>query len=176
GTESGGTVTWDLGCIAAATSTSVELAVAVDAGLTANLSNTASVTTTTNDPIATNASATETTAVQVSADLSIVKTDLADPVTAGDDLTYELAVTNNGPADATGVQTSDTLPAGTTLVSATGGGTESGGTVTWDLGSVVNGTTTTVQITVNVNPGRTADLSNTASVTSTTTDPNAAND
>src|SRR5439155_27458 len=144
-------------------STSVELVLMVDAGTTASLSNTASVTTTTNDPNATNDSATETTAVRAPADLSIVKTDLADPVNAGDDLTYQLVVTNNGPADATGVQISDPLPTGTTFVSATGGGIESGGTVTWDLGSVANAAMTTVQVTVNVNRGRTVDLSNTAS-------------
>ena len=67
----------------------------------ANLSNTASITSTpATDPNAANNTATDTDSVTRSADLSIVKTDSIDPVTPGQAFTYTLTVTNNGPSDA----------------------------------------------------------------------------
>ena len=51
-------------------------------------------------------------------DVAITKTLVTDPVVAGPPVTYELSVTNNGPNDAPDVVISDTLPAGTTFVSA----------------------------------------------------------
>ena len=53
------------------------------------------------------------------ADLSITKTGTPDPVSAGGTLTYALNVSNAGPSVATGVQVTDTLPVGTTFLSAT---------------------------------------------------------
>ena len=73
------------------------------------------------------------------ADLSITKTDTADPVVAGQDLTYTLVVPNDGPSDATNVVVTDDVPAGTSFVRADSGGIEAGGTVTWNLGTVADG-------------------------------------
>src|SRR5205085_407482 len=131
---------------------------------------TASVSSDTSDPDGSNNDATETTGVGTSADLSITKTDSADPVTAGTDLTYTLTVDNAGPSDAANVVVSDPIPAGTSFVSATGGGTESAGTVTWNLGSVASGDSTAVTVAVHVDASRTASLSNTATVSSDTAD------
>ncbi len=50
-----------------------------------------------------------------SADLSVTKTDSPDPVTAGTDLTYTLTATNAGVDNAANVTLSDPLPAGTTF-------------------------------------------------------------
>ena len=47
---------------------------------------------------------------QEEADLSITISDSPDPVTAGDTLTYELTVTNDGPSDATVVRLHEPLP------------------------------------------------------------------
>ena len=80
------------------------------------------------------------------------------------DLTYTLVVANDGPSDATNVVVSDPVPAGTTFVSADGGGLEAAGTVTWNLGTLADGASATLHVTVHVNGGRTSDLSNTASV------------
>ena len=67
---------------------------------------------------------------------------------------------------------SDPLPAGTSFVSATGGGTFSNGTVTWNLGTIAAGSAdTALTLVVHVNAAQTAGLSNTATVSSTTTDP-----
>jgi uncharacterized repeat protein (TIGR01451 family) len=113
----------------------------------------------------------------VSADLSIVKTDSPDPVYVGDNLTYTLAVHNAGPDSADAVTVSDTLPSGTTYVSANssaGAGSCTGtSTVTCSLGSLASGANATATIVVTANaPGT---LSNTATVSSTTYDPASAN-
>ena len=102
-----------------------------------------------------------------SADLSITKTGeaIARP---GDQISYVLTVTNNGPATAQAVSVNDSPGVGltfvTTFVSADGGGLEAAGTVTWSLGTLADGASATLHVTVHVDPARTTDISNTASV------------
>ena len=79
------------------------------------ISNTATVSSATTDPNPGNESGTSTTTVQASADLSVTKSDSPDPVVAGQNLTYTINFTNNGPNPATSVTVSDTVPANTTL-------------------------------------------------------------
>jgi len=84
-------------------------------------------------------------------DISVIKSDSPDPVTVGNNLTYMIGVTNNGPDTATGVTLTDTLPAGVTYVSATstqGTCSRSGSTVTCSIGTLANGASTTVTIIV----------------------------
>jgi uncharacterized repeat protein (TIGR01451 family) len=83
------------------------------------LTNTASVSSTSDDPSPANNSGTETTLVNEFADLSVIKAASPDPVLAGNDLTYTIEVTNSGPEQADFVVLSDAVPAGTTFVSAT---------------------------------------------------------
>jgi virginiamycin B lyase len=72
-------------------------------------------------------------------------------VVSGQNLTYTLTYGNVGSGSATGVLISDTLPVGTTFVSATGGGTLASGVVTWIIGGLNAGVTgQTVSFTVNV--------------------------
>ncbi len=87
------------------------------------LSNSATVSSTTSDPVAANNTDTEATTVNASADLSIDKKDSADPVAAGTNFSYTLDVANGGPSGAHNVKVVDTLPAGVTFVSASGGAT-----------------------------------------------------
>ena len=56
-----------------------------------------------------------TTTVDPVADLSLTKADSPDPVLAGELLTYILTAQNAGPSSATGVELTDTLPAGVDL-------------------------------------------------------------
>jgi uncharacterized repeat protein (TIGR01451 family) len=111
------------------------------------------------------------------ADLSITDSDSPDPVTAGADLTYTLTVHTAGPGDASNVMVSDPLPAGTSFVSASGGGSLSAGTVTWSLGTIAaNAVDKTLSLVVHVDAAQTAGLSSTATVSSSTTDPVSDND
>ncbi|MCQ3978822.1 MAG: hypothetical protein DPW09_35815 [Anaerolineae bacterium] len=108
-----------------------------------------------------------------SADLSVTKTDEADPINMGENVTYTVTVTNNGPDAATGVVLTDNLPAGVTFVSATpsqGSCAEIAGVVGCDLGDLSNGGNTTVTIIITSTAAGT--ITNTASATADTTDPN----
>ncbi|MGC1321970.1 MAG: hypothetical protein WA849_07300 [Candidatus Udaeobacter sp.] len=120
--------------------------------------------------------------VAPTADLSITKTASPDPVTTGDDLTYTVTVTNNGPDPATSVTVTDNLPPETTFVScsSTGGGVCGGSgnnrTVTFAL--LPSGASATITFVANVNCS-VADgtvISNTATVSSSTPDPDPNND
>jgi uncharacterized repeat protein (TIGR01451 family) len=107
------------------------------------------------------------------ADLEISKADSPDPVTVGDNLTYTITVTNNGPDAAANVVVTDTLPSGVTFVSASPGCVHAAGVVTCNLGNIPAGSSVTITIVVTVTaPGT---ISNTATVTSDTLDPNTAN-
>jgi uncharacterized repeat protein (TIGR01451 family) len=116
------------------------------------------------------------TAPPPSANLSIVKTDSPDPVSVGQTLTYNLAVKNNGPSPATGVKTTDHLPAGVTFQGAStsqGSCSLSSGTVTCNLGNLANGASATV--TIKVVPQSSGSLSNTATVQGNEADPQSSN-
>lgn len=110
------------------------------------------------------------------ADLSVVKTDSPDPATVGGTLTYTILVTNNGPAAATTVTVTDTLPAGVTFSSASpsqGSCAQAAGIVNCALGTLANGASATV--TIQVVPTATGALSNGVVVASAQTDPNPGN-
>jgi len=122
------------------------------------------------------ASATVVVANANSADMAIVKTATPNPVLEGTPLTYTLTVTNNGPADATNVTVTDTLPSVMTYLSANttqGSCSEAGGTVTCLLGTVTN--TSTATISILTIPGTPGVFSNTATVSADQTDSNLAN-
>ena len=144
----------------------------------ASLTNSATVSSATNDPDPANNTDTADTTVTAVADLSIVK---AGPptVTASGTVTYQLTVANSGPSDATGVSVSDLLPAGVTFVSATGTGwtcANVGSTsVNCTLPALVTGATAPVITVVVDAPPQASTLTNSASVTATTADPDPTN-
>lgn len=119
------------------------------------------------------------------ASLSIGKAEDVDPVAAGASLTYTVTVSNEGPDDAAGAELSDPLPAGTTFqsLSAPGGWTctapavGASGTVSCAMDPFAPGSavfTLVVQVDAGLAAGTV--LTNTATVSSTTADPEPGNE
>jgi hypothetical protein len=71
------------------------------------------------------------------------------------------------------VVVTDSLPATVTFVSATGGGLNNSGIVNWTLGTLTNGQTSNVTVTVKAPAS--GSLTNVASVSTPTGDPNLTN-
>jgi uncharacterized repeat protein (TIGR01451 family) len=116
-------------------------------------------------------------ALAQTADLVINQSDSPDPGPAGGVFTYTVRIDNNGPNAATGIVLTDTLPSGSTFVSSTPTqGTcnpPAGGVVVCNLGGLAFLASATVTIKV-ILP--TAGVyTNTATSTSTTSDPNLGN-
>ncbi len=109
------------------------------------------------------------------ADLAIAKS--VSPLTGkpGGEATFTLKVTNNGPDTAKAVVVSDPLPAGLDFVSAQAPCEEAGGEVTCELGSLANGDSRTLEFVVRIPQSAEAGFVNTATVTSTTPDPDLSN-
>jgi uncharacterized repeat protein (TIGR01451 family) len=119
--------------------------------------------------------------VEDSADLSVTKVDTPDPVIAGNNLIYTITVTNAGPSAASSVILNDTLPAGTMFVSlASPGGWSctkppvgSGGTVSCSNPSLAMGSAVfTLNVAVASSTPAGTVVSNTATASSETPDPN----
>src|SRR5262249_1185362 len=113
---------------------------------------------------------------QLVAALAVTATDSADPAPAGADLTYTITATNTGTSSASGpVTVSDPLPAHVTFVSATGGVTPVQGVLKLNLDIIPIGGSTTVTIVVRPDAAAVGTtITNTATVTSTVSDPDAA--
>jgi uncharacterized repeat protein (TIGR01451 family) len=138
----------------------------------------ASVSATTTDVDLTNNAATDTTDVLDSADLSISTSETPDPVRIGTDLSYTLSVANDGPTAATAVSVIDHLPPGTSFVSAGGVGWSChtvGLDVTCTMPTLAIASSAPAITIVATAPGTAGNITNTATVSSSTADPNGAN-
>ncbi len=169
----GSTVTWTVGTLADGANAICDIVTTINNF--GEISNTATVASTTNDPDpANNSSTVVIVGVPPPADLAIVKTATAPPApVVGDTVTFTLAVNNGGPADAENVVVTDVLPANVTYVSNTCMAAVAGNTVTWTIGTLANGANATCDIVTTIN--NFGEISNTATVASTTTDPDPAN-
>ncbi len=149
------------------------------------ITNTASVSAPDDAVTANNSATATTTTVSTGADLVVLKSDSPDPVAVGGDITYSLTVRNDGPQAAASVTLSDVIPANTTFVSimpAAGwtcpplpvGGT---GTHACTMTTFAPFTSASFTLIVKVNLGTLSGtmITNTAAVSSATTDPNFAN-
>ncbi len=166
----GGVVTWTIGTLAKdATATATLVARPTVVGTATNFCAAFAVET---DPNTANNTATTTTTVNsVSADLLLAMFATPSPLTFGQDLTYTLLIANLGPATASGVTLTNTLPSGVSFVSASPAAyVVNGNTVAFtNLGSLGSGWGTNASITVHPNVGGT--LTNTAFCASGVTDP-----
>ncbi len=169
GTASGGAVTWSLGDVGSGSS--LPRTVTVKAGAAGAQVDVARVTSATADPDTGDQRATFTTTVAEPAPMADLSVEKSGPVTAtvGESVTYTLTVANDGPSPAAAVTLVDSLPAGLTFISASDGGTASGGAVTWSLGDVGSGSS--LPRTVTVKAGAAGAQVDVARVTSATADP-----
>ncbi len=180
-TEAAGIVTCNLGGMVNGGSATITIIVTPTAAGTLN--NTASVTATETDPVPGNNTATAGTTVNPSADLAVTKSGSSGSVNVNANLTYTITVTNNGPSAAASASLSDALPAGVNFVSlappagwtCTTPAVGANGTVTCTNPSLASGASATFTLVVTPSAGAAASINNTATVNSTTSDPNAAN-
>ena len=148
------------------------------------ITNTAAITSSTADPISGNNSASTSTAVSTSTDLSITKTTAGNSITAGTNLTYTVTVVNNGPSNAASTVLTDTLPFSTTFqsINTPSGwncqtpGVNSSGPITCTNASDPL-STTVFTLVAKVDPALTINkvITNTAYISTVTTDTNSAN-
>lgn len=178
----GNTVTITIGTLPASTTGTFQLLANIGPSQPTDLVNTASVT---GDEFDTDLSNNSDDAPLdfPQADLSITKSDVEDPVNAGEQITYTITVTNNGPDDAAGVIVTDVLPAEVSFVSGDVDG-DSGavsvdtgtGNIIANVGTLADQAQAVITIIVDVNEDSSTPLTNNASVASTPdTDPDPSN-
>lgn len=146
----------------------------VAASATGALSNSATVTATGDTNPANNTSTAVVTNLTPNADIGVTKSVSAANAAPGNQLTYNIVVTNNGPSVAQGVTLTDVLPAGVTFVSGTGPGgaalTAAGQTVNVTIGTLNPGIANQLQYSIiaSVNAGFEGVLTNQVTVATTT--------
>ncbi len=152
----GATVTCTIGTLAPSATGSVTIVVDVDPGLAQDTSllNTATISGNENDPVPTNDTSQVTTDVNRTVQLNVEKSDLADPVVAGTNVTYTLRLENLGPSIETNAVLTDPLPAGLTFVSVADAATcaNVGNVVTCTIGTMMPGDVFTTTVTAAVDP------------------------
>ncbi|TMF08357.1 MAG: DUF11 domain-containing protein, partial [Chloroflexi bacterium] len=153
----------------------ITITVLISQSATSPLTNTATVAGG-NELNTSNDTASDSTAISSQADVVVTKVASSGSVTTGSNVTFTINAGNAGPSDATGVQVTDVLPAGLTLVSATPAtGTYSSGTGVWTIGSLTSGASTTLTVVATVTT--TGPVTNTARKTAENEpDPNPVND
>lgn len=154
----------------------------VDLTATGTLSNTATISSITDDPDTANNSATDDDTVLVPmADLSITKDDGLTAATPGDMLTYTIVASNAGLSNDPAVSVVDTLPADLTCTFtsvAAGGATGNTAAGAGDLAEILSmpaGSSVTYTLTCTIAITATGTLSNTATISGSVADPDTAN-
>ena len=177
GLQVGNVVTWPT-IATLGSGASQSLTVVVTTTAAGSITNIAASTATTSDPTPGNndgsaPGARATTAVSPAADVATTKSGPAS-ASVGQDLIYSVGVSNAGPSPAVNVVVTDTIPAGTVFVSATGGGIFASGVITWPaIASLASGASTSFSVTLRATT--TGTIVNRVASTSTTPDPVPAN-
>ncbi|WP_117171958.1 T9SS type B sorting domain-containing protein, partial [Lutibacter oceani] len=111
--------------------------------------------------------------VVTASDLETIKVvDIAEPF-ENDTIIYTITVTNNGPSDATNVSLTDLLPTGVTYITDDIGDDFNSGSGIWTIGTILEGTSATINITASVDVGTAGETitNSTTAATSDQTDP-----
>lgn len=171
----GNVVTASLGTLPVGTN--VVVTVVANSTASGTINNTGFVSATEVDLNSGNSSATAITTVNpLIADLGVTLAANPNPVTVGSNLTYTVAITNNGSQAAVNSVLSDLLSSSLTVVSVTpsqGTFSVSGQNVTCSLGTINSASTATVVIVVT--PTSTGTVNNTVTVSTASSDTSAAN-
>ncbi|QEF99953.1 Large cysteine-rich periplasmic protein OmcB precursor [Stieleria maiorica] len=164
-----------IGALAAGASDTIRIAVDIDNGQTADLTNTATISGDQVETDDTNNSDDASVPIE-STDLAITKSDnTTGSVVAGEQFTYTITVTNNGPDTATGIVATDSLPSDLSFVSAsftTGSGTVTenpagSGDLSISIDDLAASASAVIDVVVMVAADAGNSLSNTATVTGT---------
>ena len=169
-------MTIPIGTLASGATATVTLVVTPTVLVTTTVPDTASVTSTTPDPNSANNTASTSVTANPAADVGVTITASATSVTAGQDLTYTINVTNNGPATATNVMLTNTFPTNRECSSRPPPACRkwtapTPGNPTVSLGSLAAGATDAVTIVVTPGAAAVPSITDSVSVTSQPADP-----
>jgi uncharacterized repeat protein (TIGR01451 family) len=153
-----GTIGCSLGTLGSGESATVTIVGTLDQAARGELLNSASVSD--NEGLTTFTAL--VSPITARAELQISKTASAFSATPGGSLSYTITVTNTGPALATGVVLTDTLPAGTSLSDLDDGGLPCAAT-TCSIGELPVGASATIRLVVAIDPAARGTLNNSAS-------------
>ncbi len=185
--SSGQTIIFTLPDFPAGASDVIDIASMVSAQAPATpISNNVSAISSTPDPDPTNNSASASVPVVTAADLgvSVIDESTIPAMLAGDTGKLEVQVTNGGPSEAQSVVVTDTLPVGASLVSITdrsGSATSlpaagASGTISWNIPAMAPGVSDGFDLVYQLGPAsEVATKSDSATVSSSTSDPNVSN-
>ena len=118
-------------------------------------------------------SADESTTVLSMSDLTISLQDFSTSLIPGDEVTFDLLITNGGPSAATGVLVSETLPDGLLMAPSAADPsncTVSGGEITCQIGNLANGESRALSVTLAIDPAVIGDLVNNITVSGAESD------
>jgi len=170
------TITCALGSLANGEGKTIHIVARVTAS-TGSVINTAHVKGSLPDPDASNDSASATTAIEEVSHLVLHKRAGVAGVKAGERLDYTIEVENQGPSASAADTVTDELPAGLIYVSDNGGcDTSVLPTISCELGPLTVGSTASVEIVTEVEPGATGVIQNTARVVGSNPDPEPTDD
>ncbi|MHC5112428.1 MAG: DUF11 domain-containing protein, partial [Planctomycetota bacterium] len=165
---------WDVGTLGVAASATLTITTTVDAGTTGQtIVNVAMITEVDQaDPDSSNNVSDDFIAV-AGTDLAITKTVDDSTPDIGQNITYTLTATNNGPSDATSVVVNDLLPPEVSYQSDTPSqGSYDSATGIWTIGNLANDASVTLDINAQVlNDDGNLVITNTAAISSAEADP-----
>jgi uncharacterized repeat protein (TIGR01451 family)/gliding motility-associated-like protein len=169
---------WNVGLLENGSTVTMEINVRVkqDQPQGSTITNYVSVESSTFDPFLPNNSDTRSVLVNAVADVEVRKYVNKDEASAGETITYTIWASNNGSSDAQNVYIQDLIPSGLTIerVNAQMG---SWGAPVWNIGTLQTGISTSMEIVARIDPGMAEGsvISNTASIHSSTSDPDEEN-
>jgi uncharacterized repeat protein (TIGR01451 family) len=172
----GGLVNTDISTLASGATGTITITVQPLPTAVPQISDSASITSETYDPDPSNNTPPPvTTVVDGISDLQVGITGGSSPVPAGQDVTYTITATNNGPSDASDVVVTDDLPEGVGFVSATGGAEPVSGVLTLIVGDLAANSSTTYQVTVQTSEATASPMNDQVSITGGQYDPDPLN-